>query len=86
MWADILRSGVLIPAAGKAGIGKIGWHSLRHTYATVLEQVGARMKVAQELLRHADIQTTMNVYTGVMERDKREAANRVAHAVLGKVQ
>jgi site-specific recombinase XerC len=57
-----------------------------HTYATVLEQAGARMKVAQELLRHADIQTTMNVYTGAMERDKTEAANRVAHAVLGKVQ
>jgi integrase len=42
------------------------------------EQLGARMKVAQELLRHADIQTTMNVYTGVTEKYKREAANRVA--------
>jgi len=30
-------------------------------FATVLEQMGARMKVAQELLRHADIQTTMNI-------------------------
>jgi hypothetical protein len=38
---------------------------------TVLEQLGTRMKVAQELLRHADIQTTMNVYTGAMEKDKR---------------
>ena len=86
LWADIVRSQVLIPGTERAGIGKIGWHTLRHTYATVLEQVGARMKVAQELLRHADIQTTMNVYTGAMEKDKREAANRVAHAVLGKVQ
>ncbi len=56
------------PAAARAGVvGRIGWHTLRHTYATVLEQVGVRMKVAQELLRHADIQTTMNVYTGAME-------------------
>lgn len=86
MWVDVLRSDVLMPAAEKAGIGKIGWRTLRHTYATVLEQMGARMKVAQELLRHADIQTTMNVYTGAMEKDKREAANRVAHAVLGQVQ
>jgi hypothetical protein len=44
------------------------------------------MKVAQELLRHADIQTTMNIYTGAMEEDKREAANRVATALLGSVQ
>ena len=70
----------------KLAWARLAWHTLRHTYATVLEQLGTGMKVAQELMRHADIQTTMNVYTGAMERDKREAANRVAHAVLGKVQ
>jgi integrase len=86
MWADATREQVLIPAAERAGLGRIGWHTLRHTYATVLEQMGARMKVAQELLRHADIQTTMNIYTGAMEKDKREAANRVAEALLGSVQ
>ena len=86
MWADVLRSDVPMRAAEKAAIGKIGWHTLRHTYATVLEQMGAGMKVAQELLRHADIQTTMSVYTGALEKDKREAANRVAQAVLGQVQ
>lgn len=86
IWADASREQVLIPAGERAGLGRIGWHTLRHTYATVLEQMGARMKVAQELLRHADIQTTMNIYTGAMERDKREAANRVAEALLGSLQ
>jgi integrase len=86
MWADATREQALIPAAERAGLGRIGWHTLRHTNATVLEQLGARMKVAQELLRHADIQTTMNIYTGAMEKDKREAANRVAQAILGSVQ
>lgn len=74
----------LKPAARRAGIGVIGWHTFRHTYATVLEQVGVRMKVAQELLRHADIQTTMNIYTGAMEKDKREAAGLVAQRMLKK--
>ena len=32
--------------------------------------MGARMKVAQELLRNADIQTTMNVYTEPWKRTK----------------
>jgi integrase len=86
VWADASREQVLIPAGERAGLGRIGWHTLRHTYATVLEQLGARMKVAQELLRHADIQTTMNIYTGAMEKDKREAANRVAQALLGSMQ
>ncbi len=74
----------LKPAAQRAGIGKIGWHKFRHTNATVLDQVGVRMKVAQELLRHADIQTTMNIYTSAMEQDKQKAADLVAKRLLKK--
>jgi len=74
----------LKPAAQRAGIGKIGWHTFRHTNATVLNQVGVRMKVAQELLRHADIRTTMNVYTSAMEQDKRKAVELVAQCLLKK--
>jgi integrase len=49
-----------------------------------LEPVEVRIKVAQELLRHADIKTTMNVYTGAMERDKREATGLVARQMVKK--
>ena len=37
-------------------------HSLRHTYATRLCEAGVNMKVRQDVLGHADIQTTMNIY------------------------
>ena len=84
--ADKLRESVLQPAAGRAEIGKIGWHTLRHSFATALDIAGARMKVAQELMRHASIATTMDVYTGVVEREKRETAGRVAKSFLGTVQ
>jgi len=84
--ADKLREDVLQPAAGRAELGKIGWHSLRHSYATALDVAGARMKVAQELMRHSSITTTMDVYTGTVERDKRDTAGRVATAVLGSLQ
>ena len=40
----------------------IGWHTFRHTYRSWLDETGAPMKVQQELMRHASIQTTMNVY------------------------
>jgi len=66
--ADKLREKVLQPAADRAKIGKIGWHSLRHSFATALDVAGARMKVAQELMRHSSITTTMDVYTGTVER------------------
>ena len=83
---DKLREKFLKAAADRAGIGKIGWHTLRHSFATALDVAGARMKVAQELMRHANIATTMDVYTGVMDRDKRKIAGQVAKAFLGSLQ
>ena len=42
---------------------KFSCHSLRHTCATRLCEAGVNMKVIQEFLGHADIKTTMNIYT-----------------------
>lgn len=38
-------------------------HQLRHTYAKMLYRAGVDAKTAQGLLGHADITTTMNIYT-----------------------
>ena len=38
-------------------------HQLRHAYALLLYEAGVDVKTAQRLLRHADIRTTMNIYT-----------------------
>jgi ABC-type sulfate/molybdate transport systems ATPase subunit len=43
---------------------------------------GLDMKVQQELLRHADIQTTLNVNTQAVSADKREANSKVVRMVL----
>jgi len=40
------------------------------------------MKVQQELMRHASIQTTMNVYGQAMPASKREANGKVVQMVL----
>jgi integrase len=40
------------------------------------------MTVQKELMRHASIQTTMNVYGQAMSDTKREAHSRVVKAVL----
>ena len=36
----------------------------------------------QELLRHADIRTTLNVYTQAMSDQKREAHSKIVRSVL----
>ncbi|MGF7180498.1 tyrosine-type recombinase/integrase [Tunturiibacter psychrotolerans] len=62
--------------------GAIGWHTFRHTYRSWLDETGAPMKVQQELMRHASIQTTMNVYGQAMSSSKREANGKVVEMVL----
>lgn len=53
LWPDTLLHKVLKPAAVRAGITKrIGWHSFKHTYATLLVESGANVKDTQDLLRH----------------------------------
>jgi integrase len=74
----------LKPAAVAAEIGDdIGWHTFRHSYRSWLDETGAPIKVQQELMRHASIQTTMNVYGQVMSDTKREANRKVVQMVLG---
>jgi len=71
------------PAAARAGIaGKVGWHNLRHTYSSLLRVLGSDVKVQQELLRHAGVSTTLNIYTQAISEQKREAASKIARLLL----
>lgn len=46
-------------ALKRAGLREIGWHVLRHTFASHLAMRGVPLKAIQELLGHASIVTTM---------------------------
>jgi integrase len=72
-------------AAIAAGIGPdIGWHTFRHTYRSWLDATGAPLKVQQELMRHASIATTMNIYGKAMPSIKREANGKVVSMIFNK--
>jgi len=82
-WQEGIQKKHIKPAAEAAGLGTgIGWHTFRHTYRTLLDETGAPMKVQQELMRHASIQTTMNVYGQALSSTKRQANSKVVQMVL----
>ena len=56
---------------------RVGWHTFRHTYSTLLKSVGADLKVMQELLRHASIRVTLDHYTQAITPAKRAAQSAV---------
>jgi integrase len=81
---ESLQKTQLKRAAKLAKLGDgIGWHTFRHTYRSWLDETGAPMKVQQELMRHASIQTTMNVYGRAMTETKRRANSQVVGLVFG---
>lgn len=59
-------------ACKKAGLPLIGWHVLRHTFASDLATEGIPMRAIQELLGHASIVMTMR-YAHLGESSLREA-------------
>ena len=77
---QVLRS--FIAAAGTAGIGRLGTHSMRHTYRSWLDAAGTPIAVQQNLMRHGDIRTTMNVYGDVVTNEMEQAHSRVVQMAL----
>jgi integrase len=56
--------------------------TLRHSYRSWLDETGAPLTVQKELMRHASIQNTMNIYGKAMTDSKRRAHSKVVEMVL----
>lgn len=61
------------PAAERLGLPRIGWHDLRHTYATWGRLAGVRPEIMRDQLGHEDIQTTLGIYSHASRPETRAA-------------
>lgn len=56
-------------------ISKISFHSLRHTYASNCIRLGVDYKTVSELLGHASVNITLNIYVHPQLSEKKRCAN-----------
>lgn len=64
----------------------INLHSYRHTFATMLLEMGVNPRVVQRLMGHADISTTLGIYTHVVKEVYDDVANGLTEVYTQTVQ
>ena len=82
-WPGSLFRAHLKPALEAAEIpGNVGWHTLRHTFGTLMKANGEDIKTIQELLRHSNYKVTADTYTQAVTSTKRAAQTKLVKMIL----
>ncbi|HEU5439549.1 MAG TPA: site-specific integrase, partial [Ktedonobacterales bacterium] len=64
-------------ALAQAGLPSVRLHDLRHTFATLAFSQSASAREVQDLLGHANVQTTLSTYTHVVPQLQRQTVDRI---------
>ncbi len=75
--AQNMMSRVFYPTLKKAGLPRIRFHDLRHTYAAILITMGENIKFIQTQLGHASLSTTMDTYGHLLPEASRDFGKRL---------
>jgi integrase len=80
---DYVNRGILDPALKAAGLPRVTFHALRHSFVAAHIAQGTPVKTIQELARHSSIQTTLDRYGHLQPEAKGDAARALDEAIFG---
>ena len=81
--ANLLQRG-FYPALHRAGLRKIRFHDLRHTFASLMIANGEDIVRVSRLLGHASPKITLDIYSHMLPNDHYGSADRLSALVLGE--
>jgi integrase len=86
---DVLRKDVLYPILDRLHIPRpkrsAGFHAFRHSAASLINNRTGNLKLAQNLLGHANLSTTADIYTHTSTEVQREASEILEQTVFGNL-
>ena len=84
---DVLRKDALYPILDRLGIprkkGASGFHTFRHSAASIVNKQTGNLKMAQTFLGHSTIEMTADIYTHTSVEAERDAAIALERAIYG---
>jgi len=81
--ANVVKRGFL-PALRRAGIRRIRFHDLRHTYASIMINEGANLKFVSKQLGHSSIQITLDRYSHLIPERHDASIEHFERLMLGE--
>src|SRR5687767_3985930 len=73
---NVLRR-LIFPACKAVGLPKATWLTFRRTYSSWSHDKGVPGKVVAQLMGHANVDTTLNVYTQVLDGSLQAAVDKI---------
>ena len=80
--SNLMQRG-FFPALQRAGIRRIRFHDLRHTFASLMISNGEDIVRVSRLMGHATASFTLNVYSHMIPREHDPSGDRLASLVFG---
>jgi len=82
-WRDNVVKYGLKPVLKKLGLPThdVGLHAFRHRLATELADAAVPLPVLQQQMRHADVRTTLRIYTRAIPASQRDAMEQIGQSI-----
>ena len=82
-WDDRHLRRVWVKCLEAAGLRHVRFHDLRHTFATLMLELGESPKTVQTMLGHSSVAITLDIYSHVSLELEKRAASRLNTALTG---